>query len=102
MDVHDTHSIADVKGLISGKIVGFLPRQQRLIFEGTELNDADTLGDYHLRNGDLLLILRRAQMPAITRALWRIIDAVRDMERAVLAVREYEETLDTIVDEHGR
>ena len=99
IEVNDKLSIGQAKAMIAHASVGCPPLQkQRLIFEGTELDDTGMLHDYHVKESDLLLVLRRSMMPEITRALWGILHELRELERAVVALDEYEEDLDSSVE----
>ena len=70
----------------------------RLIFEGTELHNVATLRDYNIRDGAVLLLLRRGQLQPIQQALHELLFVVKKMEDAVIAHEAFEEGLDDAVD----
>ena len=93
IDVPDTMRIMDVKDLISEPL-GVPPDLQRLVFEGTELDNRATLRDCTVREGDVLLVLPRGQLRALSVIMERLLCDVRDLEQAIIRLQDIEEHLD--------
>ena len=58
LDVEASDTIATVKTIIKNKI-GFLKKDQRLLFKDTQLEDSCTLIDYNIQNEDMLTLAGR-------------------------------------------
>ena len=93
IDVPDTTQIMDVKDLISEPL-GVRPELQRLVFEGTELNNRATLRDCTVREGDVLLVLPRGQLRALSVIMDRLLCDVRDLQQEIIRLQDIEENLD--------
>ena len=93
IDVPDTTQIMDVKDLISEPL-GVRPDLQRLVFEGTELNNRATLRDCTVREGDVLLVLPRGQLRALSVIVERVLCDVRDLEQAIIRLQDIEKHVD--------
>ena len=96
-DVAETCQIKELKGIISTPL-GCPPELMRLIFEATELHNEATLHDCNIRDGAVLLLLRRGQLQPIQQALHELLFVVKKMEDAVIAHEAFEEGLDDAVD----
>ena len=95
--VPETCQILELKGSISTPF-GCPPQLMCLIFEGTELHNVATLRDYNIRDGAVLLLLRRGQLQPIQQALHELLFVVKNMDDAVIAHEAFEEGLDDAVD----
>ena len=93
IDVPDTMQIMDVKDLISEPL-GVRPELQRLVFEGTELNNRATLRDCTVREGDVLLVLPRGQLRVLSLIMDRVLCDVKDLQHEIIRLQDIEENLD--------
>ena len=95
--VSETCEIRELKGSISTPF-GCPPHLMRLIFEGTELHNVTPLRDCNIRDGAVLLLLRRGQLQPIQQALHELLFVVKKMEDAVIAHEAFEKGLADAVD----
>jgi hypothetical protein len=95
--VPDIYHIFELKSSVSTRLA-CPPELMRLIFEATELHKLRTLRDYCIGDGAVILLLRRSQLHRIGTALHRLLLVTREMQEAVIAQEEYEESFDNVAD----
>ena len=66
LDVRGSDTVNDVKAKIYQLEPQLSPERQRLVFAGNELDNSKTLGNYGIRNGDLLHLLFVPQLKVRT------------------------------------
>lgn len=66
LDVRGSDTVNDVKAKIHQLEPQLSPERQRLVFAGNELDNSKTLGNYGIRNGDLLHLLFVPQLKVRT------------------------------------
>ena len=95
--VRESCAIREMKARLAAPL-GCQPHLMRLILEGNELCDEALLREHDVTDGAVILMLPRGELHQIQWAAQRLLQVTTEMQHAVTAHEEYEESLDDAAD----